>query len=135
MTWHALVATVGWEFDRKIFDAAARPKMNAGPTSYKYPLMKPNFRSHNVENLFFAGTLSHGLDWRKSSGGFIHGFRYNARALARVLAVENHGVLICISTELDARSVERCLFCLAFDPRPSASCDVSADPPPPPPPP
>ena len=41
--------------------------------------------------MFSAGTITHGLDKRVSSGGFIHGFRYTARTLAWVLAARNHG--------------------------------------------
>ena len=51
----------------------------------KYALMTPGWESVNEPNLFFAGALGHGLDWRKSSGGFIHGFRYTARALSHVI--------------------------------------------------
>jgi hypothetical protein len=64
-----------------------------------------------------AGVVSHSLDWRKSAGGFIHGYRYTgihtslilawkalrfpsylhltlclARALHRILEWKNHGV-------------------------------------------
>jgi hypothetical protein len=39
----------------------------------------------NVPGLFFAGTLSHGKDHLRAAGGFIHGFRYTARALHRLL--------------------------------------------------
>merc|ERR1712012_1494450 len=35
---------------------------------------------------------THGLDFRKSAGGFIHGFRYNARALFRLLEQRNFDV-------------------------------------------
>jgi len=47
--------------------------------------MNGQYESINVKNLFFAGTLSHGKDFRRSAGGFIHGFRYTARALSRIL--------------------------------------------------
>ena len=30
--------------------------------------------------MYFAGTIAHGMDWRKAAGGFIHGFRYTAQA-------------------------------------------------------
>ena len=39
--------------------------------------------STKVKNLYFAGTPMHGRDYRKSSGGFIHGFRYLIRAQNR----------------------------------------------------
>jgi thioredoxin reductase len=89
--WDVVIRCTGWEFDRSIFSGSGKPMMSTGAISYKYPAMTPSYRSKNVPNTWFSGTLAHGLDWRKSSGGFIHGFRYTARALARVLGVENHG--------------------------------------------
>ena len=50
------------------------------------------FESANVNGLWFAGTLMHGNDWRRSSGGFIHGFRYLVRSLGKILELENHAV-------------------------------------------
>ena len=34
--------------------------------SDKYPSMSGGYESLNVKNLYFAGTLSHGLDWKKA---------------------------------------------------------------------
>ena len=55
--------------------------------------MTAEYESTNVPGLYFAGTLSHGKDFKRASGGFIHGFRYNVRVLARTLEMHNHGVL------------------------------------------
>ncbi|WP_242144692.1 MULTISPECIES: NAD(P)-binding domain-containing protein [unclassified Bacillus cereus group] len=52
----------------------------------KYPAIKSNFESVNHSNLFFAGTQTHGLDYKKTFSGFIHGFRYNSKILANILA-------------------------------------------------
>ena len=38
--------------------------------------------------MYFCGTLSHGKDFKRAAGGFIHGFRYTARALHRILEVK-----------------------------------------------
>lgn len=58
----------------------------------KYPNMGWDFQSATVKNLYYAGTITHGLDKRVSSGGFIHGFRYSSRTLAWILAARNHGI-------------------------------------------
>jgi hypothetical protein len=58
--------------------------------SKKYPDLTGWFESKNVEGMFFAGTVAHGLDWRKAAGGFIHGFRYTAQALNSVLEHKIH---------------------------------------------
>lgn len=52
----------------------------------KYPSISGIFESTEVPNLFFAGTQTHGLDYRKTSSGFIHGFRYNSKVLAHKIA-------------------------------------------------
>merc|ERR1711998_811245 len=49
--------------------------------------MTATYESVNQPDMFFSGTLTHGRDFRKSSGGFIHGFRYNSRVLDRWLQV------------------------------------------------
>ena len=42
----------------------------------KFPAIKHNYESVVTPGIFFAGAVSHSLDFRKSAGGFIHGFRY-----------------------------------------------------------
>ena len=39
-----------------------------------------------------AGTATHSIDYRRSAGGFIHGFRYNTRSLFRHLEWKYHQV-------------------------------------------
>lgn len=52
--------------------------------------MTGEYESANVQDLYFAGALVHGKDYKRAAGGFVHGFRYAARALARILAHKNH---------------------------------------------
>eukprot|EP00730_Choanoeca_flexa_P001479 TRINITY_DN10652_c0_g1_i5.p1 TRINITY_DN10652_c0_g1~~TRINITY_DN10652_c0_g1_i5.p1 ORF type:complete len:585 (+),score=160.19 TRINITY_DN10652_c0_g1_i5:143-1897(+) len=59
------------------------------PQVDKYPLIDDGYRLVGVSDAYVAGTASHSLDHRKSSGGFIHGFRYTARTLFNML-MENH---------------------------------------------
>jgi thioredoxin reductase len=71
------------------FQAELRPLQNFsttlatshGRTGRKFPVLSPNYESTSHAGLFFAGAASHGRDYRLSSGGFIHGLRYTARAL------------------------------------------------------
>ncbi|QYR21860.1 NAD(P)-binding domain-containing protein [Paenibacillus sp. sptzw28] len=51
----------------------------------KFPSITGEFESTDVSNLFFAGAQTHGLDFRETSSGFIHGFRYNSKILANIL--------------------------------------------------
>ena len=45
----------------------------------KFPVITPDYMSVSAPNMYFAGGLTHSLDFRKSSGGFIHGFRYMSK--------------------------------------------------------
>jgi thioredoxin reductase len=67
---HVIFAT-GWKFDDSPFKFHV-PISNGG----KYPVIDENYQSRGNENLFFIGALMHSHDYKKSSGGFIHGFRY-----------------------------------------------------------
>ena len=66
-----IIICTGWNFDNSIYNFdIAMTKNN------KFPLINYNFESVNNKNLFFIGSLMHSVDFRKSSGGFLSGFRY-----------------------------------------------------------
>jgi hypothetical protein len=66
-----IIFCTGWKFDDSIFSFEIDTTYNR-----KYPKIKSNYESTNNNNLFFIGALMHSVDYRKTSGGFIHGFRY-----------------------------------------------------------
>lgn len=77
-----VLCCAGFKFDASIYSEQVKPELaHMG----KYPALKPNFESVNNPNLYVAGTLTHSLDYRKATSGFIHGFRYNSKALAEIL--------------------------------------------------
>jgi hypothetical protein len=80
-----VISCSGWKFDDSPFDADVRP---AFFKNGKHPALSPTYESVNVPGLYFAGNLMHSHDFKKSSGGFIHGFRYLVRALHRILEEE-----------------------------------------------
>ncbi|CAK0849850.1 unnamed protein product, partial [Prorocentrum cordatum] len=84
-----IIRAYGWIMDTSIFDKSVPVKTShAG----KYPKITPGYELEGVPGLYVAGTLTHSLDFRRSAGGFVHGFRYTARALFRFLEEKNHGV-------------------------------------------
>jgi len=85
-----ILRCTGFKFDRSIFQADVRPKRSK--VAKKYPEIKVNYESTKTDNMYFAGTSTHSLDYRRSAGAFIHGFRYTTRALARYLEWRNHEV-------------------------------------------
>jgi hypothetical protein len=72
------------------------PLSTARLSRYKghYPSLNSGYESSSVPHLFFAGAASHGADRYRygSPGGFIHGYRFTARALWRTLEHRYHGV-------------------------------------------
>lgn len=77
-----IISCPGWQFDPAPFADDVKPVMNS---KGKFPAITPRYESVSTPGLFFAGSLMHSMDWKKSAGGFIHGFRYSIRALHRVL--------------------------------------------------
>eukprot|EP00656_Telonema_subtile_P053101 TRINITY_DN757_c0_g1_i17.p1 TRINITY_DN757_c0_g1~~TRINITY_DN757_c0_g1_i17.p1 ORF type:complete len:687 (-),score=120.94 TRINITY_DN757_c0_g1_i17:110-2170(-) len=82
MVYDKVVRCLGWRHNISMYDSASTPILQPNK---KYAVMTSEYESVNVPGMYFAGTLSHGKDFRRSAGGFIHGFRYTARALFRVL--------------------------------------------------
>ncbi|GAE09530.1 hypothetical protein [Paenibacillus sp. JCM 10914] len=81
--FHEVIAATGFKPNFEQFTKHLElRKMNG-----KFPSISGEFESTEVHNLFFAGAHTHGLDFRKTSSGFIHGFRYNSRILANVLTL------------------------------------------------
>ncbi|XP_008108857.1 FAD-dependent oxidoreductase domain-containing protein 2 [Anolis carolinensis] len=85
------IRCLGWKFDFSIFDKSVR-LMRGKDNKKKYPLIKPSYEAKATRGLFVLGTASHSVDFRKSAGGFIHGFRYTARVVHRLLEVRHHEI-------------------------------------------
>ncbi|XP_033739735.1 FAD-dependent oxidoreductase domain-containing protein 2-like [Pecten maximus] len=79
-----IIRCLGFMFDKSIFNSESLIPLGGGRIA-KYPRIRPDYQSPIIRGLFFAGTIAHSLDYRKSAGGFVHGFRYTARALFNIL--------------------------------------------------
>ncbi|MEX1366742.1 MAG: NAD(P)-binding domain-containing protein [Nannocystaceae bacterium] len=96
LLYDRIIACTGWQFDRSIFASDCMPdatinRSSVGWDEGKYPAMTEGYESVNVPGLFFAGTLTATRDFKRSSSAFIHGFRYNAKALFHMLRRRNDG--------------------------------------------
>ena len=74
-----IIYCTGWKFDNNIFKFELNTTINN-----KFPEINAKYESVNNENLFFIGSLMHSRDFKKSSGGFIHGFRYLIKLFTQV---------------------------------------------------
>lgn len=83
LVYDDVIRCLGWSANLSMYAASSKPLMQANG---KYAVMNAGWESVNVPGLFFAGAAAHGRDYKRSAGGFIHGFRYTARALFGVLS-------------------------------------------------
>ncbi|CAF4018527.1 unnamed protein product [Rotaria sp. Silwood2] len=84
-----VIRCLGFKFDESIWHPDVQMEKNLGRTK-KYPKIRYDYQSFDYDHLYFAGTLIHSIDFRKSSGGFIHGFRYVTRTLHRIFEYRYH---------------------------------------------
>lgn len=81
LLYDRVLACTGFRFDAELFDATCRPALTIDE---RFPQQTSEWESVNVKDLYFAGTLMQMRDYRQTTSGFIHGFRYNVRALQRI---------------------------------------------------
>ncbi|SFK67326.1 Thioredoxin reductase [Amycolatopsis sacchari] len=84
-----VILATGFRFDASIFAPECRPEL---AIKDRFPAQTAAWESVNVPSLYFAGTITQVRDFKKSTSGFIHGFRYAVRALHRILEHRHHGV-------------------------------------------
>lgn len=82
-----IILCAGFRFDMDIFCEGCQPEL---AIEDRFPNQTCNWESTNIENMYFAGNLMQVRDHKKTSSAFIHGFRYNIRALYRILGSRNH---------------------------------------------
>ncbi|MFE7816227.1 NAD(P)-binding domain-containing protein [Streptomyces sp. NPDC057433] len=82
-----IVVCTGFRFDVSPFDTGCRPALAIDD---RFPAQTSAYESVNVPGLYFAGTLTQQRDFKRSTNGFIHGFRYGTRALHRILGARHH---------------------------------------------
>jgi thioredoxin reductase len=84
-----VLACTGFRFDASLFAEGCRPRLVIND---RFPEQTPAHESVNVPGLYFAGTLMQQRDFKNSTTGFIHGFRYTVRALHHILEQRDHDV-------------------------------------------
>jgi thioredoxin reductase len=83
-----IICCTGFRMSKDLFHESCNPDV---VLDSRFPKLTEEWESTNVQGLFFVGTLTQSRDFKKSSSAFIHGFRYNARALCNMLMVRNGG--------------------------------------------
>jgi thioredoxin reductase len=88
LVYDRVIVCTGFRFDDSIFDESCRPALAIHD---RLPAQTSAWESTNVKDLYIAGTLMQMRDYKKITSGFIHGFRYNLRALLRIFEERYHG--------------------------------------------
>lgn len=108
LTYDRVICCTGFRFDDSIFDDSCRPELTIND---RFPAQTAAWESVNVPGLYIAGTLTQMRDFKKYTSGFIHGFRYNARALYRILEARYHdNAWPSRDVELDSRSLTEAMI-------------------------
>ena len=89
LRYDRVIVCTGFRFDTGLFADDCRPELVLDD---RFPAQTPEWESTNVPGLHFAGTLMQVRDFKRSTGGFIHGFRYGVRALHRMFERSRHGL-------------------------------------------
>jgi thioredoxin reductase len=84
-----VIVCCGFKFNSAIFDSSVMPELVIND---RFPSLNSDWESVNVKNLYFAGNVTHSRDFKKTTSGFIHGFRYNSRALYHILNYKNYNI-------------------------------------------
>ncbi|XP_068606447.1 FAD-dependent oxidoreductase domain-containing protein 2 [Brachionichthys hirsutus] len=84
-----VIGCLGFRFNFSIFDSPACPPKSDNAKG-RLPGLTAWYEGKSTPGLFVLGTASHSRDYRLSAGGFIHGFRYTARVVHRVLEQRYH---------------------------------------------
>ncbi len=88
MPYDRVIVCTGFRFDHSMFHESCRPEL---VHNNRFPSQTSRWESTNVPDLYFAGALMQARDFKKKQSAFIHGFRYNVRALGRMLAATYEG--------------------------------------------
>ncbi|HEX4786925.1 MAG TPA: NAD(P)-binding domain-containing protein [Actinospica sp.] len=89
LPYDRVLCCTGFRLDTAPFAEECRPEL---VINERFAELTAGYESVNVPGLYFAGTLMQQRDFKKATSGFIHGFRYTVRALARVLEQRGYGV-------------------------------------------
>lgn len=87
LLYDRVLCCTGFRFDASIFDEETTPELTIFD---KFPNLTCEWESVNQSDMFFIGTLMQMRDYKKTTSGFIHGFRYNVQAFSKLLSEKYH---------------------------------------------
>ena len=95
LIYDRIIAATGFRFDTEPFAEECMPEL---AHNERFPALTSAWELTNVKGLYFAGVLMQSRDFKKKQSGFIHGFRYNVRAMVHILNQRYHGTPLPATT-------------------------------------
>jgi thioredoxin reductase len=89
LRYDRVIACTGFRFEAGLLAPDCRPPMLHKD---RFAELTPAYEAAGVPGLYLAGTLMQVRDFKRSTSGFIHGFRYGVRALHHILRLRYHAV-------------------------------------------
>lgn len=87
LIYDRVICCTGFRFDDSAFGESAKPELTIFD---KFPSLSCEWESTNRSDMFFIGTLMQMRDYKKTTSGFIHGFRYNVQAFSKLINARFH---------------------------------------------
>ena len=87
LEYDRIIVATGFKLDTSIFADNCQPKLMHND---KYPAVKSDWESENIDDLYFGGVVSQANFFKKTTTPFIHGFRYNMRTLYHIMKDKYH---------------------------------------------
>jgi len=84
-----VILCTGFKWDSTIFAPECRPETIIRG---RFPNQTEEWESTSVPDVYFAGTITQMRDFKVSTSGFIHGFRYAARSLFKIMEHKYYNV-------------------------------------------
>lgn len=81
-----IIRATGWRYvDQEVFCPKTCNVATMTNIFDRFPLLKPNYESASVTNMFWIGAAAQGLRFKQDTTGFIHGMRYTAPVTLNLL--------------------------------------------------
>merc|ERR1712228_289995 len=84
-----IIYAAGFLFECDIFSEELCAKLLPNPRKVRYPVVTNQYKAKRVSNFYVLGGLMHSIDWKKSAGGFLHGYRYLIKSIFHQIVEQN----------------------------------------------
>jgi len=102
--YDAIIRATGWRYVQKelFCQETCNVATMGGMLFDRFPLIKSNYESSSVPNMFWIGASAQGRRFKKDTAGFIHGMRYLASVTLRLIEAHDFNKPLATTIPLSA---------------------------------